>query len=113
MLYGTGKYRYELVDGWAKCPEGFSFLNVPGISVDSQDRVYILSRSARPLMVFDREGNLLTWWGEELITRRGHGFCIDPDGFVYCTDFGNHTVTKLTPEGKLLMILGNKSLSRI
>ncbi len=40
MLYGAGKYTYELVDGWAKCPEGYSFDNVGGISIDPQDRIY-------------------------------------------------------------------------
>ncbi len=107
MLYGAGKYRYELVDGWAKCPEGWSFLDVCGLAVDSQDRVYILSRGTHPVAVFDREGNLLTSWGEGLF-KRAHGSCIGPDGSVYCTDDVNHTVRKFTPEGKLLMTLGNK-----
>ncbi len=107
MLYGTGKYTYELVDGWAKCPEGFSFFDVGGLSIDSQDRVYVLSRSAHPVMVFDREGNLLTSWGEGLF-KRAHGICVGPDGSIYCTDCGNHTVSKFTPEGKLLLTLGNK-----
>ncbi|MBA7702314.1 hypothetical protein ES703_111078 [subsurface metagenome] len=108
MLYGTGKYSYELVDGWAKCPEGFSFVDVCGLSIDSQDRVYILSRSAHPVMVFDREGNLLTSWGEEFF-KRAHGSYSGPDDSVYCTDDVNHTVSKFTPEGKLLQVLGNKN----
>ncbi len=107
MLYGRGKYTYELVDGWAKCPEGFSFFDVSGLSIDSQDRVYVLSRSAHPVMVFDREGNLLTSWGEGLF-KMAHGMCLGPDGSVYCTDAGNHTVSKFTTEGKLLLVLGNK-----
>ena len=107
MLYGAGKYTYELVDGWAKCPEGFSFFDVPGLSVDSQDRVYVLSRSAHPVAVFDCEGNLLTWWGEGFF-KRTHGTCVGPDGSVYCTDDKDHTVSKFTPEGKLLLTLGNK-----
>jgi len=107
MLYGTGKYTYELVDGWAKCPEGFSFFDVCGLSIDSQDRVYILSRSAHPVMVFDREGNLLTSWGEGFF-KRAHGTCVGPDGSVYCTDDKDHTVRKFTPEGNLLQVLGSK-----
>ncbi len=107
MLYGTGKYTYELVDGWAKCPEGFSFFDVPGISIDSQDRVHVFSRSAHPVAVFDREGNLLTWWGEGFF-KDAHGSCVGPDGSVYFTDDGNHTVTKFTPDGKLLLTLGKK-----
>lgn len=107
MLYGAGKYTYELVDGWAKYPEGWSFRDVCGLSIDSQDRVYILSRGAHPVMIFDREGNLLTWWGEGFFNR-GHGIYAGPDGSVYCTDDRKHTVSKFTPEGKLLLTLGNK-----
>ncbi len=69
MLYGTGKYTYELVDGWAKCPEGWSFIDVGGLSIDSQDRVYVLNRGTHPVMVFDREGNLLTSWGGRIIQK--------------------------------------------
>ncbi len=107
MAYGTGKYTYELVDGWAKGPEGFSFNDAPGLAVDSQDRVYVLSRSDHPVSIFDREGNLLNWWGEKYFAR-AHGSYIDPDGSVYCTDDHDNIVTKFTYEGKPLMVLGER-----
>jgi len=107
MLYGVGKYKYELVDEWAKYPKGWSFLDVCGLAIDSQDRVYILNRGIHPVMVFDHDGNLLTAWGQGFF-KRAHGSCIGPDGSVYCTDDGHHTVSKFTPEGKLLLELGNK-----
>ena len=47
MRYGTGKYSYELVDGWAKLPEGESFLDIGGIAIDRQDRLYILNYKRR------------------------------------------------------------------
>jgi len=107
MSYGAGEYTYELVDGWAKLPEGWSFLDVGGIAIDAQDRLYILNRSDYPIMVLDREGNLLNKWGEGFFNR-AHGSCIGPDGSIYCTDDRNHIVAKFTPEGKLLMTLGTK-----
>ena len=107
LLYGTGKYSYELVDGWARCPEGYSFLNVGGLCIDSQDRVYVFNRGAHPVMIFDREGNLLTSWGEGFF-KRTHGSYIGPDDAIYCTDDSSHTVSKFTPEGKLLLVLGTK-----
>ena len=107
MTYGSGKHKYELVDGWAKYPEGYSFLDVCGLAIDSQDRVHILSRGNHPIMVFDREGNLLTSWGEGYF-KRAHGSCIGTDGSIYCTDDVTHIVSKFTPEGKLLSVLGNK-----
>ncbi len=109
MLYGTGKYTYELVDGWAKCPEGFSFIDVIGIATDSQDKVYVLNRSAYPIMIFDREGTLLAQWDVKFL-KGGHGIYVGPDGSVYCTDYDEHTVTKYTPDGKtILLTLGNKN----
>ena len=88
MLYGTGKYTYELVDGWAKVPKGWSFDSVPGLFVDSQDRVYVFSRSDHPVTVFDREGNLLTSWGEGLFNRP-HGIAVDSRGDIYIGEI-NH-----------------------
>jgi len=108
MFYGAGKYRYELIGGWMKCPEEWPFIDIPMIDIDSQDRVYVLNRGAHPVMIFDREGNLLTSWGEGLF-KSAHDICVDPDGSVYCTDDGNHTVRKFTPEGKLLLTLGSKN----
>jgi DNA-binding beta-propeller fold protein YncE len=105
MIYGTGKYTYELVEGWAKLPGGWSFLDVGGVTVDAQDRVYVFNRSAHPVIVFDHEGNFLTSWGEELF-KHAHGTRVGPDGCIYCTDDKDHTVRKLTLEGELLMTLG-------
>ncbi len=107
MLYGKDGHRYELVDGWAQVPEGVSFVDVGGLSIDSQDRVYVLNRGAIPVMVFDRNGKLLTSWGKGFFNRP-HGTCIGPDGSVYCTDDGNHLVSKFTPTGELLMTLGKR-----
>lgn len=107
MDYGTGKYQYELVEGWAKLPEGWSFVDVAGITIDSQDRVIILNRSAHPIIVLDCDGNLVNTWGEGIFNR-AHGSCIGPDGSVYCADDGNHTVSQFTPDGKLLLQLGDK-----
>ncbi len=105
MPYGTGKYTYELVDNWAKMPEGWSFRDVCGISTDTRDRVYILNRSEYPIVVLDREGNLLDKWGKDFF-KRAHGSCIGPDGSIYCTDDSNHIVARFTPQGELLMTLG-------
>lgn len=107
MTYGSGKYSYELLKGWAKYPEEWALLDVCGLAIDTQDRVYVLNRSTHPVIVFDREGNRLTTWGEGLF-RRAHGAGIGPDGAIYCTDDELHVVYKFSPEGELLQTLGNK-----
>ena len=107
MSYGSGKYTYELVDGWAKYPKDWSILDVGGISIDKQDRVYVFNRGAHPLLIFDREGNFQSTWGEGIF-KHAHGSCVDEDGNVLCTDDFNHTVRKFTADGKMLMTLGTE-----
>ena len=77
MPYGTGKYTYELVDNWAKMPADWSFRDVGGISTDANDRVYILNRSEYPIVVLDREGNLLDKWGKDFFNRAHHNHGAD------------------------------------
>jgi hypothetical protein len=55
--------------------------------------------------VFDRDGNFIRSWGEGLFSR-AHGLHIGPDENLYCTDDGDHTVRKCTPEGKVLLTIG-------
>ncbi len=102
---GSGKFTYEVNVDWAKLPKGWSFLEVPDVAVDSQDRVYVFSRGEHPMMVFDRDGNFLTSWGEGLF-KRPHGITIGPDDTLYCADDVDHTVSKFTLEGQVLMTLG-------
>ncbi len=107
MLYGQGKFQYELVEGWAKLPAGESFMDVGGVCTDANGRVYVLSRTEYPITVFDRDGKMVSRWGKGVFAR-AHGSCIGPDGSIWCTDDRNHTVCKFTPDGKLLKTLGTK-----
>ncbi|MFC1952157.1 peptidyl-alpha-hydroxyglycine alpha-amidating lyase family protein [Chloroflexota bacterium] len=107
MKYGNGKYTYELVDPWAKLPEGETFVDVCGISIDSDDKIYVFNRSKRPMIVFDRAGNELSYWGEGLFNRP-HGSCLTPDNHIWVTDDNGHVVYKFTKDGKLVMTLGKK-----
>jgi hypothetical protein len=104
---GSGEFAYMVVTDWAKLPEGWSFLEVADIAVDSKDRVYVLNRGKHPLIVFDRHGDFLASWGEGLFNRP-HGITIGPDDTLYCVDDGNHTVKKFTSNGQVLMTLGTQ-----
>jgi DNA-binding beta-propeller fold protein YncE len=108
MSYGEGKYTYELADWRANFPDDWSPIEVNSLVVDSQDRLYALNTGEYPVTVFDRQGNLLNTWGQGIFEHT-HGALIGPDGSVYCADDGDHTVKKFSPDGKLLLTLGNKS----
>lgn len=105
VIVGSSVFAYEVVPDWAKLPSGWSFLEVAAVGVDARDRVYVFSRGAHPMTVFDRDGKLLSAWGEGLFPRP-HGITMGPDETLYLTDDGDHTVKKCTLDGKVLMTLG-------
>ena len=102
---GTGDYTYEVVEGWGNLPSGWSFGPVTAVAVDSQDRVYALQRKDPPIVVFDKEGNYLSSWGEGTINFP-HGLDIGPDDLIYLTDRDDHVCLKLTLKGESLLMLG-------
>ncbi|HMF19378.1 MAG TPA: peptidyl-alpha-hydroxyglycine alpha-amidating lyase family protein [Gemmataceae bacterium] len=104
-IVGQGPYRYQALERWQKLPAGWSFGEVAGVATDSSDRVYVFNRGEHPIIIFDREGNFLSSWGEGRFNR-AHGITVGPDDAVYCTDDLDHTVRKFTTEGKLLLTLG-------
>lgn len=105
VTLGTAQYTYEVIENWAKLPPGWSFREVAAVGADAQGNVYAFNRGAHPMMVFDRDGNFLRSWGEDLFPR-AHGVTMSPDGAIFCTDDGDHTVRKCTLEGKVLFTLG-------
>ena len=104
LQLGSGKFIYEEVQGWAQLPPDWDLGEVPGIAVDSQDRVYAFCRSQHPVVVFDRDGRFLGSWGEGMFVRP-HMILIGPDDAVYCVDDEGHRVHKCTTDGKLLMTI--------
>ena len=107
MVFGTGKYRYTVAENWDKTPDGWKWGWIPAVATDSQDRVFVYSRSENPLAVFDRDGNFLETWGNGVLPpEAAHGIYIDAEDNVYCTDNDNHCVFKFNRNGELTMTLG-------
>ena len=104
-LMGSGEYLYEVAEGWGRLPEGWTYREAAAVGVDRKDQVYVFSRGAHPVIVFDSEGNFLRSWGEGVF-KRPHGVTMGPDDAIYLTDDGDHSVRKCTLEGKILMTLG-------
>lgn len=101
-----GGLTYQVVQGWEQLPDGFHHGDVAGVSVDSQDRVYVYGRRESRVIVYGRDGSFITSWGEDFFTPRTHGVTVGPDDTVYCVDEGHHAVFRFTPEGKLLQTVG-------
>ena len=116
--FGTGDYQYELVEGWGQWP-------IDGVASDvattSNGNVYVAVRTSYSglytregdnpntgiIVVFDKDGNFLSQWGEEYFATP-HGLWISPDDEIFHADSGNHTVTRFNSNGELLMSMGVK-----
>jgi len=97
---------YAVDPAWPKRPAEFGpRAAVPSIAVDRQDRVWCLERGKVPVQVYTVQGDLVKHWGQGAF-RGPHSLRFDPEGNVWITDFLDHVVKKLTPEGKLLLTLG-------
>jgi uncharacterized protein (DUF924 family) len=112
---GSGNYRYRFRRNWAKPPRWWNFGEVgqPGPpqtcvkgATAANGDVYVLSRAAHPVMVFDADGHFISSWGEGAFSSFVHGLTIDPAGHVWITDTGLHTVTRHAPHGAKLRTIG-------
>jgi len=101
---GAGKFTYTYIQDWAKMPAGQSLGTVSAIATDSQDRVYAFQRAEPPVVIFNRNGEFLSSWG--------NGNFVDPHGLfikddiVYLTDREGSTAMRYTLDGKPLQIIG-------
>lgn len=104
MKVGSGKFTYEEEKEWGHLPDGWTFHEVNGVAVNSQDRVYVFTRSEHPVIIFNRDGSFLSSWGEGQFTRP-HSIFIGRDNLVYCVDDYGHAMRKFTMDGQLLMTI--------
>jgi hypothetical protein len=110
VILGKGPYRYRVLESWGELPPGMTYGDAAAVCVDSKDNVYVFTRGAQPVIVFDRNGRFLRSWGQDVGFTNPHGAAIGPDDLLYLTDDHGHTVRKCTPEGKLLMTIGTPNV---
>lgn len=105
-IYGQGDFQYRLVDDWAEVPEGWS-IEVAGMDVDADDNLWTFQRTEHPVVVYNRDGEVIKTWGGPDSFAREHEIAISPDGYVWLDDEAAHTVTKYDMDGNKLLQLGN------
>ena len=104
-IVSSGPYTYEVDDGWGKLPTGFAWGQAASVATDGQDRVYVYTRTEHPLMLFDREGNHLGSWTDEVI-KDAHGISLDAKGDLLLVDRESQVVRKFAPDGRQVFQLG-------
>ena len=105
---GSGKYTYKLIENWAKLPAGDNFAMVSAVASDSQGRIFAFQRKDPPIIIFDRDGNLLESWGNGAFSF-AHGIFIAND-IVYLTDRDSSVCIMYTIDGKPIQMLGRHGI---
>ena len=77
---------------------------VSAMATDSQDRVYAFQRKEPPIVIFDRNGNLVDSWGNGAFSF-AHGIFIEDDT-IYLTDRDSSVCIMYTLDGKPIQMLG-------
>ncbi|HUF51901.1 MAG TPA: peptidyl-alpha-hydroxyglycine alpha-amidating lyase family protein [Longimicrobiales bacterium] len=128
---------YETVEGWAKLPAGRTWGATSAVEID-RDGVSIwvaercqqnscLNSTLDPIMKFNASGELLTSFGAGMLIFP-HGIFVDREGNVWVTDgqdnrprqadapqpekLVGHNVYKFSPDGRLLLTLGQPGGAR-
>ena len=86
---------------------GMGPTNQPGISglaIDQRDRIYVFNRGAKPVMVFNTDGKMVAFGGDQEINGKKnnpdwqHSGAVDWDGNVYIIERDAHRIVKLNPK---------------
>ena len=93
-------------------PPGFG--GVPSVALDSKGNLWVFQRAeeGKPqLFKFDPNYRIILQVGPDVIgyQEKAHGMAVDPEDNVWITAAGTSTVTKLSPEGKVLLTLGERN----
>lgn len=111
---------YHVVHGWPHLPAGRTLGAAAGVSTDKAGNVWVFHRASRvwsepfpadpiaepTVAQFDgRTGQLLREWGADRFVMP-HGLTVDKGGNLWLTDVALQQVFKFSPDGKLLLTLG-------
>ncbi len=111
MRVGAGAHTYELVEGWAKLPDNWTLGWIGSIGTDSQGRVFCFNRGTHPMTVFDRDGNVIGHWGDDVLSI-GHGVFMDQHEHLWLTDVYSQVVWVYNTEGELQRRIGRPHRTR-
>ena len=103
----TATLEFDPIEDWHQLPEGMTLHETPGVAVDAEDRVYLLTHNPdNPVIVLEPDGTFVRTFGAGTFSDWTHAIHIAPDGHVFCADEVRHTITKWTPEGELVLTIG-------
>jgi sugar lactone lactonase YvrE len=113
LLLGGSLQAQPIVDAaWAKLPEGSHWDgSTTWITPDGRGNVVVLVRKAPYFRVFTREGQPVRSFGDEGLFETAHSLSFDAEGNYWVSDSTAHVVRKISPDGRLLLTLGQPGVA--
>ncbi|HEY0963870.1 MAG TPA: SMP-30/gluconolactonase/LRE family protein [Pseudomonadales bacterium] len=112
ILSGMGFAQTTVDPDWAQLPAGTNWDgSTSWITADKQGNVIVLVRTPPYFRVFTRDGVPVRSFGEAGQFDTAHSIGVDPDGNYWVSDSTWHVVRKFSPDGELLMTLGQQGVA--
>jgi len=125
----TAPNPYRAVEGWAELPDGREWGATSAVyPAPDGEHIWVAERCGAnlcvesdvdPVLLYDQDGNVVRSFGAGLIAWP-HGIFVDDEGNVWIADAvgyapvpegWGHVVYKFSPEGELLMTLGERGVA--
>jgi DNA-binding beta-propeller fold protein YncE len=101
---------YRVMPDFFHTPDGAIAGEASGVALNSKGHIFLFQRTNPMLAEYDERGNYLRSLGDGLFTHP-HGLRIDDADNLWTTDDGSHLVLKLSPAGRVLLVLGRKGVA--
>ena len=101
---------FDSVPNFFKLPAGLYMGEGTGVATNSKGHVFVFTRSGETrLFEFDQNGAFVKEFGAGSYGFSfAHAVRVDKDDNVWAVDEGTNVITKFSPDGKLLMVLGKR-----
>jgi len=95
---------------FAKMPSGLYMGEAVGVATNSKGQVFVFVRSGESrLFQFDQNGTFMKEFGTGSYGMAfAHAVRVDKDDNIWAVDEGTNIITKFSPDGKILMVLGKR-----
>jgi sugar lactone lactonase YvrE len=109
-ITGVPEIPFTTVPNFLKLPAGEYLGESVAVATNSKGHIFVYHRSANTrLFEFDANGNFLKeigvgYYGFEF----AHSVRVDKDDNIWTVDEGTNMVTKFSPEGRVLMVIGHR-----
>ena len=104
---------FTSVPNFLKLPPGEYLGESVAVATNSKGHIFVFHRSDNNrLFEFDQNGNFVKEIGSGFLGFEfAHSVRVDKDDNIWTVDEGTNMVTKFSPEGKVLMVLGRRPLA--